>query len=398
MGVRDLASGAARDNGVNGLVEVVAPLSFHSIRRASRRVSRRLREIRMLARALRSPRRPILAQIVPIRRCNLSCAYCNEYDRSSEPVPTALMLRRVDRLAMLGTNTIDVSGGEPLLHPDLDAVIRRIRQRGMIAGLLTNGYLLTRQRIERLNRAGLDRLQISIDNVTPNDVSHKSLKVLDRKLQLLAAHAEFDVNINTVLGAAVGSPEGALTVARRGLALGLNASVGLIHDGHGQIAALTDRHRQVYDQIIGLTRGFYSHAHDQLFQRNLASGLPNQWHCRAGARYLYVCEDGLVHWCSQQRGYPATPLDEYSLEDLDRELWTTKSCAPYCTVSCVHRVALLDRLRERPREMIDALVADHVEKGGRTPVAVTLLVWTFLSGPHQRVMRRLASRALRSGW
>jgi MoaA/NifB/PqqE/SkfB family radical SAM enzyme len=371
-----------------------ALVRLRPIRRAARKTSRRLREVRMFARALKSPRHPILAQIVPMRRCNLSCAYCNEYDKDSPPVPTELMLRRIDRLAELGTGVIDISGGEPLLHPDLHVIIHRIRQRGIIAGLLTNGYLLTREQIERLNRAGLDRLQISIDNVTPNDVSYKSLKVLDSKLQLLAADAEFAVNINTVLGATVANPEDALIIARRGLALGFSASVGLIHDGHGQVAALTDRHREVYYEIIGLTRGFYTHAHDQMFQRNLARGLPNQWHCGAGARYLYVCEEGLVHWCSQQRGYPGTPLEQYGHADLDRELSTTKGCAPYCTVSCVHRIALLDLLREHPKDTIDALVAGHATTGGRAPVAVKLLGWTFLTGPHQRVMRRLAGWTL----
>ena len=67
----------------------------------------------------------------------------------------------------------------------------------MIAGLITNGYLLTAERIQRLNRAGLDHMQISIDNVMPDEVCKKSLKVLDKKLQLLAEHADFHVNINS---------------------------------------------------------------------------------------------------------------------------------------------------------------------------------------------------------
>ena len=46
------------------------------------------------------------------------------------------------------------------------------------------------------------------------------------------------------------------------------------------------------------------------FQDNIAQGRPNQWRCRAGARYLYICEDGLVHYCSQQRGYPGSPVGE----------------------------------------------------------------------------------------
>ena len=52
---------------------------------------------------------------------------------------------------------------------------------------------------------------------------------------------------------------------------------------------------------------------------------------------MYICEDGLVHYCSQQRGYPGKPLVEYTLEDIRREYLTEKSCAPYCTVAACIR-------------------------------------------------------------
>src|ERR1700716_4315092 len=123
---------------------------------------------------------PPLAHLVPIRRCNLSCTYCNEYDDFSKPVPTEQMLRRVDRLGELGTSVVTISGGEPLLHPDLDDIIHQMVKRPIASGLITNGYLLNADRIQRLNRAGLEWLQISIDNVNPDEVSKKSLKVLDR--------------------------------------------------------------------------------------------------------------------------------------------------------------------------------------------------------------------------
>src|SRR5208283_4126876 len=113
-----------------------------------------------------------------------------------------------------------ISGGEPLLHPDLDRIVAHIRKRGMIAGMITNGYLLTAERIERLNRAGLDHLQISIDNVKPDEVSKKSLKVLDKKLQLLSEYADFHVNINSVVGGGIRTPEDALTVGKRAVQLG----------------------------------------------------------------------------------------------------------------------------------------------------------------------------------
>src|SRR5271156_6283932 len=151
---------------------------------------RKLREARMIVKGLVSTRHPVLVHIIPIRRCNLACTYCNEFDDFSKPVPTAEMFRRIDQLGAMGTSLITISGGEPLLHPELDAIIARIRRNGILAGMITNGYLLTADRIEKLNRAGLEYLQISIDNVLPDDVSKKSLKVLDRKLQFLAEHSE----------------------------------------------------------------------------------------------------------------------------------------------------------------------------------------------------------------
>ena len=157
-------------------------------KRRFKAIQRNIRGAEMIVKGLSSTDHPLLAHIIPIRRCNLACEYCNEFDDVSKPVPTDTMFQRVDKLGALGTSVITISGGEPLLHPELDDIIRRIRKNGMVAGLITNGYLLVAERIQRLNKAGLEWLQISIDNVTPDDVSKKSLKVLDRKLELLAEH------------------------------------------------------------------------------------------------------------------------------------------------------------------------------------------------------------------
>jgi MoaA/NifB/PqqE/SkfB family radical SAM enzyme len=303
----------------------------------------RLREWRMIAWALLSKDHPVLVHVIPMRRCNLACTYCNEFDDVSAAVPLEEMKRRFDRLADMGTSIITISGGEPLLHPELDAIIAHIRKRGMIAGLITNGYLVTRERIERLNRAGLEHLQISIDNVMPDEVSKKSLKVLDQKLELLAQHAVFQVNINSVLGSGVKNPQDALEVAHRAVALGLTSTVGIIHDHNGQLKQLGPREIEIFEEIMALGKRSYSRFNS--FQHNIARGKENQWRCRSGSRYLYICENGLVHWCSQQRGYPGIPLEKYSWEDRRREYATKKFCAPRCTVSCVQQVALMDNWR-----------------------------------------------------
>jgi MoaA/NifB/PqqE/SkfB family radical SAM enzyme len=281
-----------------------------------------------------------MAHIIPIRRCNLSCTYCNEYDDFSPPVPKDVMISRINRLADLGTSILTLSGGEPMLHPDLDEIIAAMRRRGVIAGMITNGYMLMPDRIKRLNQAGLDHMQISIDNVMPDDVSKKSLKVLDKKLQMLSEHAEFHVNINSVVGGGIHDPNDALVVGKRAIELGFSATVGIIHDGDGQLRPLGDRERAVYHEMKSMENRHFARLN--FFQDAIAQGKPNSWRCRAGARYMYICEDGLVHYCSQQRGYPGTPLEKYTVEDIRREYLTEKSCAPYCTVSCVHYVSYFD--------------------------------------------------------
>jgi MoaA/NifB/PqqE/SkfB family radical SAM enzyme len=323
--------------------------------RIIRKASRKARSVREFARGLGWTDHPLLVHVVPIRRCNIDCGYCNEYDKVSKPVPTAEMLARIDKLADLGSSVIAFSGGEPMLHPDLDLLIARIRARGKIAGLITNGYLLSPRRIQALNDAGLDYLQISIDNVEPDEVSKKSLRLLDKKLQWLAEGAHFDININSVLGGGIKNPEDARTINRRARELGFSTSIGIIHDGSGLLKPLGPAERAVFDDVMArinsgrqVLKNLYSGIRQ--FQTNLADARPNDWQCRAGARYLYICENGLVHWCSQQRGFPGVPLATYTLADIQREFLSPKWCAPMCTIGCVHRVSRMDFWRKPQRQ------------------------------------------------
>lgn len=302
------------------------------------------RELGLIWKGLRSTDHIVQAHIVPIRRCNLDCGYCNEYDDFSPPVPLEKMYSRVDSLGRLGATLITISGGEPLMHPDIEKIISRIRANGAIAGMITNGFLLSKAKIEALNAAGLDHLQISIDNVRPDEISKKSLKTLDLRLQWLAQYATFHVNINSVIGSGVLNPQDALQIANRAIELGLSSTVGIIHDGSGQLKPLDTESLDVFRKIRSLNKKSYARFNQ--FQEAIAEGRTNDWKCRAGARYVYVCEDGLVHYCSQQRGNPGIPVEEYTLEDVRREYRTKKGCAPSCTVSCVHQTSLIDFWRD----------------------------------------------------
>jgi MoaA/NifB/PqqE/SkfB family radical SAM enzyme len=318
--------------------------SAEVLRERRRRFRRtRARELKMIAKALASTKHPVLVHIIPMRRCNLDCGYCNEYDNVSKPVPLEEMKKRLDILANMGTSIITISGGEPLMHPELEEVIQHIRKRGMIAGMITNGFLLSRERIATLNAAGLEHLQISIDNLVPDEVSKKSLKTLDIRLEWLSEFAVFQVNINSVLGSGVKDPEDALKIAHRAVELGFTSTVGIIHDHNGQLKPLGPREQEIFEEIMTLGKRSFSRFND--FQHSVARGKEHDWRCRSGSRYLYICEDGLVHWCSQQRGYPGIPLAQYTDEMRHREYYTAKHCAPMCTVSCVQQVGIIDNWR-----------------------------------------------------
>ena len=288
--------------------------------------------------------RPLITHLVITRRCNLSCGYCFEYDKVSQPVPTSVLKQRIDHLAELRSVFVTLTGGESLLHPDVIELVRYVRERGMEPFLNTNGYLLTREIIEGLNDAGLYGLQLSIDNVRPNEVSKKSLVPLLPKLRRLARHAKFHVRINTVLGS--GSPEEALEVSRTVVAFGFDSNCSLVRDGSGALIPPDARTGAVYDQIQQLDKRLPSFLDDNYTRELLAHGTM-QWKCRAGARTFLVCEHGLVHLCQPRMGNPGTPLLAYTVADIRRAFDAPKPCAATCPISYAHHASRLDGWRSQ---------------------------------------------------
>ena len=369
-----------------------------SLRRRVRSVDRRLRESRMFARAMASKHHPILAQIVPIRRCNLACTYCNEFDELSAPVPLAEMLRRIDLLAELGTTIVTISGGEPLLHPDLDQIIRahtkpRHHRRHDHERLPADA----RANPARLNKAGLDYLQISIDNahagrsVEEEPESAGPQTKIAGRLRRVPGHDEFGS------GQPGENPEDARTIARRAQALGLTSTVGILHDATDNCNPLAPDHIAIFAPAQA-DRKMFSFAHTTGFSATFRRACPNVWRLPGRSRFLYICEDGLVHCCSQQRGHPAIPLKRYTRADLEREAATPKACAPYCTISCVHQTAMLDAFRENPRQVLREMIAARRERDPRyrPPALLDALTWMFLDGPVNRVLGKVAVRVLRA--
>jgi MoaA/NifB/PqqE/SkfB family radical SAM enzyme len=298
---------------------------------------------RILSAAL-DPDRPLVTHLVITRRCNLACGYCQEYDHTSPPVPTETLKERIDHLARLRSVFVTLTGGESLLHPDAAELVAHVVDRGMVPFLNTNGYLLTEKWIDALNEAELNALQISVDNVTPNEVSKKSLKTLRYKLLLLSEHAKFRVRINCVLGSS--PPEEAIEVARTAIELGFDVSTSLLRNADGSLVAQTAEARAAYDEIRALGKRSPSYLADD-FTRPLLDAGALDWKCRAGARTFHVDELGLVHLCAPRTGSPAKPIELYTVEDIRRYFDAPKPCAATCPVAYAHHASRLDTRRDQ---------------------------------------------------
>ncbi|HYE22257.1 MAG TPA: radical SAM protein, partial [Verrucomicrobiae bacterium] len=198
-------------------------LSVYKVRRLARRLLRIVRLALAFPGAYFDRARPILAHVIPTRYCDLACTYCNERSNKKNFVPIDELKRRIDALARMRTVAVAISGGEPMTHPRICSVIRHIRSRGMFAGLLTDGSFLTRRSIAALNKAGLDELQISIDNMVPDKVSQKSWTRLAGKLRLLQRYALFDVRINSVVGGGMAYPMDAFLIFKLARSMGFNS-------------------------------------------------------------------------------------------------------------------------------------------------------------------------------
>lgn len=288
---------------------------------------------------------PFLAQLVVTRRCNLACAYCIEYDHVSPPVPFEALRERLEELRRLRTWAVCLTGGEPTLHPRLAELVGEMRRLGFHRRqIITNGYRLSRSRIDALNRAGLTDLQISIDGVRRSEVTVKVLDALRPRLERLAHRARFRVVVSAVFGAAPGAD--ARAVAEFAQACGFEARV-LVLDTERDRLAVDPAERAAYEDLkrrIGRPAREAGGYRDRLLDQGRAP-----FRCRAGARYLYVDEWGVVRWCAPMREAFGKDLLGYRSEDLADQFDAHKSCNETCTVGCARTASAYDEWRPQGR-------------------------------------------------
>ncbi|HHY34920.1 MAG TPA: radical SAM protein [Firmicutes bacterium] len=124
-----------------------------------------VRRVEPLSRELSAPYR---VDLILTYRCQNNCAHCYAGGpRVTPELPTADWKDIIQKLADWGVPTLTFTGGEPLLREDLEDLVAYAGKCGCVTGLITNGRLLTRDRVQALFRAGLDFTQITLESSDP---------------------------------------------------------------------------------------------------------------------------------------------------------------------------------------------------------------------------------------
>jgi pyrroloquinoline quinone biosynthesis protein E len=138
-------------------------------------------------------------------RCPLRCAYCSnplDLDRHRDELDTATWQRVLGEAEALGVVQCNLSGGEPLVREDLEAIVATARGLDLYTNLITSGIPLWRERLARLRELGLDAVQLSVQDVAagPSD-RIAGRRAFDRKLEVAAWIKElgFPLTLNVVL-------------------------------------------------------------------------------------------------------------------------------------------------------------------------------------------------------
>lgn len=112
----------------------------------------------------RLPSKPLTLLLLLNRGCNLRCRFCDLWQEHIH-MPRERVLNLLGEAAQIGTRTLVITGGEPLLHPHLPELVRAARGLGMGVNITTNGTLLDRHYLSLVD-AGVQSLSFSIDGLS----------------------------------------------------------------------------------------------------------------------------------------------------------------------------------------------------------------------------------------
>jgi MoaA/NifB/PqqE/SkfB family radical SAM enzyme len=141
-------------------------------------------------------RTPLVVVLNVTFRCNLRCGYCygQYFNRKNEDFTTEELLNLIDDLGRLGSRSITLGGGEPLLRDDIGLIIDRIKANGLECGFNTNG-ILVRKRIKALKQA--DMICVSIDGPREMNDANRGAGSFDKIMAGINAALDAGIKVHT---------------------------------------------------------------------------------------------------------------------------------------------------------------------------------------------------------
>jgi len=304
--------------------------------------------------------------------CNAGCAFCN-FALDVLPraewryVPVDDACRAIDVLSDLFIRYLIVSGGEPTLHPGLDAIIEHARRRHMGVLLVTNGSRLTRERCRTLVAAGVSSVVISVDAATP--AAHEAnrrlpgvcerIRVANAELALLGVQSTASVTVSRLIDdyEALGAFLrwlGFTTVTFSYPLTELPSSFLGYRDS--PLVELTSEELDAhFEAIKRLKRSFAvvnpTAALEEM--QRFVRGAPQRFECLGGYRYFYLDWNLMVWRCHSW----AEPM--CSVFDLDQSRYVRDGCTR-CMVDCYRDASVMQHVAVSASDALRDLRSGHV--------------------------------------
>jgi len=118
---------------------------------------------------------PILCNYYVTYRCNAACSFCDIWERPSPYISVENAIQNFDHLKKLGVKVIDFTGGEPLLHREIDVLLIEAKKRKFMTTLTTNTLLYPKW--AKKIKGKVDMLHFSIDSA--DKVRHNESRKVD---------------------------------------------------------------------------------------------------------------------------------------------------------------------------------------------------------------------------
>lgn len=264
-------------------------------------------------------------------RCPLRCVYCSNPVERPDPgreMTTLLWQRTFEQAEALGVVQLHLSGGEPLLRPDLEALVARANELGLYTNLITSAVPLTRQRLVQLKELGLCNVQISLQGTTAHDAERIAGKGwLSHKLD--AARWVREVGLPLTLNVVLHRenihqvPELVELASRLGaerLELANAQYLGWALENRAALIPSREAIERARGQASEAARRHAGRMEILFVLPDYHAGKPRACMDGWGRRYLIVSPDGLVLPCHQATSITGLRFDRVSEKSL-AEIW-----------------------------------------------------------------------------